>query len=190
LITGWADSLAEALLRGDVHRGLSAQPWEEPVSPVALDPAGTACRYRLAGHAPLGVASLGQDELRAQFASEPVRCVEHELVEAGSLPWSTDAVEGSDPARLLSRLTLERRAGCTLTLLTHDPRAVAPIEACGGAGLQWNEHGSILSVPSWDDSRRESDRERPSWMSLSVVPADVPWQPCPVAAPHARSRTR
>lgn len=186
-IGAWAGSVAETLLRDATLTGL---PCTARTAVEGPDPAGSSCRNHQVGHAPHRVRTLHAAELRQRGDAEQVRCVEHSLVEAGTLVWSADAVEGSDPSRLVTRLRLERPDGTTLSVLTHDQRAIAPIEACDGEGLWWVPRSSIVSIPSWDEAFVGAAQEPRSWQALSVVLSGQPWLPCPIAPPRTRSRPR
>jgi hypothetical protein len=97
--------------------------------------------------------------LRREGGAEAVRYVGHALVASSSLVWADDAVPGSDTARIVVRLELERTDGTSYRVVTHDTRGLAPIEACGGEGLWLIPRYSTLLVPSWDDTLTAADRD-------------------------------
>jgi hypothetical protein len=178
----WASAAAESLLRDDRVIGL---PDDVTAPRENADPYGSPCRYYTAGHKPHHIPAMHAGWLRREGGAEAVRYVGHALVASSSLVWADDAVPGSDTARIVVRLELERTDGTSYRVVTHDTRGLAPIEACGGEGLWLIPRYSTLLVPSWDDTLTAADRdgEPTSWPTLSVAEEAEPWHPCPVAPP-------
>ena len=180
----WASAATETLLRAD--RSLVGLPIDDQAPRESLDPYGSPCRYYLAGHKPHHMSAMRSGELRRGGEADEVRYVAHAVLASSSLEWDDDAVAGSDPERLVIRLDLERDDGSPFSLVTHDARGLAPIEACGGLGLWLVPTHSVLLVPSWDDDALATtgrEGEPTSWPTLSVAELDDPWLPCPIAPP-------
>ena len=188
-IGAWAGSVTDALLR---HDDLTGLPDAAVVAPIVADPAGSPCSYTNEGHTADPWCIARADELRHKGVARPVRCADSTLIEAGSLTWRGDAVAGSDPDLLVARLLIEQGELSMLTVLTHDQRAVAAIEACEGVGLWWVPRHWVLFVPSWTDTIDPIDRaaEPTGYAALSVVVDGTPWRPCPIAPRRANARNR
>jgi hypothetical protein len=184
----WAAAAAESLLRDG---GRSTVPDTARPMVGRAEPAGTPCRSPHPGHAAHYLPASLAGEVRRRGDAIAVRYADHAFIPAGQLEWAEDSVAGSDPERPVTMLELERDDATTLTVLTHDRRGLAAIEACGRERMWWVPTYSMLLVPSWNDDpwiEPRDRREATSWPTLSVASYDEPWRPCPIAGESRRTR--